>query len=241
MFHYRNNLPLEFLEKIITSLKLIDSFQAGVNYLSFNGGKDCLVVFLLFKLLSLVKETGNLEVLTAENLITLLPKGKNYKIKKNSIRFIYFANSQYFSEEEEYVFSIVNTEQIQTVFLYSDYVNGLNFLKSKFPDLSNIYMGIRQSDLPKAKHINQNYFEKSTSPYPSFNRIYPILNWLYEDVWRLIIIVDYPYLSLYNKGYTSIGKIKDTTTNKTLHLSENQYLPAYCLTSTETERQFRNK
>ena len=222
-------------------MKTIESYEEELNYLSFNGGKDCLVVFLLFKLLYVIKEKYKLSDLKEEELETLFPKVKNNKVKKNWLRFIYFANLENFTEEENYVLNIVNNEEIETVYLYSDYIRGLHFVKSNFQEFNKIFMGIRVDDLPITQQSNDKYFEKSTSPYPSFDRIYPILNWTFEDVWRLIILLDYPYLSLYNKGYTSIGKMKNTQTNINLQYNESIYLPAYCLINTETERQFRNK
>jgi FAD synthetase len=126
-------------------------------------------------------------------------------------------NYQHFSEEETYVFDIIKNEEVDTIYLNSDFISGIYFLKSRFPEISNIYMGIRQIDLSENKQTSLTFVEKSTSPYPNFNRIYPIINWTYEDVWRLIILMDYPYLSLYDKGYTSIGKFTETQMNQ--HLS----------------------
>jgi len=236
--YFKDNIPEDFLNKIISSLRIIESFHEEVNYLSFNGGKDCLAVFLLFKIFNALNQTNPTD-LTLQNITSYFKKAKESNNNRN-IKFLYFVNSLHFREEEDYIFEIINREKVETIYLNSEFIPGLYFLESRFPNINNIYMGIRLIDLPQNKR-NIGFIEKSTSPYPVFNRIYPIINWSYEDVWRLILVLDYPYLNLYDKGFTSIGKVTDTETNKTLLISENVYLPAYCLNNFDTEREYRYK
>jgi FAD synthetase len=48
-------------------------------------------------------------------------------------------------------------------------------------------------------------FETSTSDWPMFMRVYPILHWSYQDVWYFLRAMDYRYCNLYDEGYSSLG------------------------------------
>lgn len=69
-------------------------------------------------------------------------------------------------------------------------------------------------------------------------RINPMLEWNCENVWEYLLSKKVPYCSLYNKGFTSIGNMKNTRPNPHLELKENPgtFLPAYMLLDDALER-----
>ncbi len=133
--------------------------------------------------------------------------------------------------------------------LEADYIKGLNFLIEN-NNLKSIIMGTRADDI-KGDKKNDTLIHPSTSPYPIFSRFYPIYNFDYEDIWRLILLTKFEYLELYDRGYSSIGNKFNTELNENLKIIINKedktnhilYLPAFCLDQSlsESERIFREK
>jgi 3'-phosphoadenosine 5'-phosphosulfate sulfotransferase (PAPS reductase)/FAD synthetase len=234
-----------YLEKIISSCKCIDELDL-INkkiYFSFNGGKDCLAAYIILKYY-LFCQDQNISYFRKESFKKFCETNHEYKIRNCKVEFVYFLNKNNFKEEMDYVIRFSKLEKIETFFMFTDYITGLNYLIKNF-DLKLILMGTRKDDLLKyTTNINKDIEEKlshpSTHPYPDFMRFYPIFNFTFDDIWRIILITRTEYLSLYDKGYSSIGKINNTFLNESLKLeSSDEYLPSWCLEEYLSERNFR--
>ena len=79
--------------------------------------------------------------------------------------------------------------------------------------LKAMFMGTRRDD-PDGKL--QPTFSPTDPSWPPLCRVNPILEFNYHDIWRFLRIYSLPYCSLYDRGFTSIGTIDDTTTNELL-------------------------
>jgi FAD synthetase len=66
-----------------------------------------------------------------------------------------------------------------------------------------IIMGNRRTD-PWSQDLEA--FKESSEGWPSFMRVFPILDWDYCAIWRFLRTFDLPYCSLYDQGYTSLGE-----------------------------------
>lgn len=71
-------------------------------------------------------------------------------------------------------------------------------------------------------------------------RVNPILDWTYEDIWEFIVKTKIGYCSLYNVGYTSVGNTQNTIKNDSLKGSDGEFVPAFHLKDTNSERKGRN-
>lgn len=243
-----NLITDSFFEKLIDSCKCIEKLNEHLNnkiYFSFNGGKDCLAAYLVLKYYLFCKQT-NISYNKKESFTQFCELNKEYKIICCNVQFIYFISKNNFKEEMDYVVRFSKFEKLETFFMNTDYITGLKYLIKNF-DLNLILMGTRKDDLLKYKtsidkSIEDNLTHQSTHPYPNFLRLYPIFNFTFDDIWRTILITKTEYLSLYDDGYSSIGKINNTYLNESLKLEiENQfqYLPSWCLEEYLSERSFR--
>lgn len=103
-----------------------------------------------------------------------------------------------------------------------------------------IIMGNRRSD-PWSRDLEP--ICKSSPGWPEFIRVFPILDWNYNQVWHFLRAYEQPYCSLYDEGYTSLGEMDNSQKNP--HLREEledgtiRYLPAYMLTDEDKERESR--
>ena len=60
----------------------------------------------------------------------------------------------------------------------------------------------------------QDEFCPSSTGWPPFMRVNPILGWTYADVWAFLKATQVPYCSLYDQGFTSLGSINNTRPNR---------------------------
>ncbi|TDL19541.1 adenine nucleotide alpha hydrolases-like protein [Rickenella mellea] len=89
----------------------------------------------------------------------------------------------------------------------------LQVYKGKFPHIGAILVGTRRGD-PHGASLG---FRNMTDPdWPRFERVHPIINWSYADVWTFLRELDVPYCCLYDEGYTSLGSTYNTHRNPAL-------------------------
>jgi 3'-phosphoadenosine 5'-phosphosulfate sulfotransferase (PAPS reductase)/FAD synthetase len=241
---FYKQIPNEFMDKLIFSLNCVNDLfvnnTISLNdkiFFAFNGGKDCLAAYILVKYYFYCKSL-NLDNSLKESYKQFAQNHDSFLLKNENIYFIYFAHDKNFKEEEIYVQEFAKKENIQIYYIYSDYVGGLNFL-IKYYSMKLVIMGTRKDDL-KFPLNNESLIHPSTCPYPEFLRFYPVFNWNFEDIWRLIISSNFDYLELYNQGYSSIGKKNNTEINQNLKCGEKKILPAWCLEDFISERNFRD-
>ncbi|KAI6145272.1 adenine nucleotide alpha hydrolases-like protein [Pisolithus tinctorius] len=91
----------------------------------------------------------------------------------------------------------------------------LELYKSRFPHIQAILIGTRRTDPHGATLTHRNMCDPG---WPSFERINPIINWAYSDVWTFLKKLQVPYCALYDQGYTSLGSTFDTFPNPTLRI-----------------------
>jgi FAD synthetase len=66
----------------------------------------------------------------------------------------------------------------------------------KKTNLRVILMGMRRTD-PGCKEAG--FFDPSSSSWPPFMRVFPIINWNYQDIWTFLIHFKLKYCSLYDQ------------------------------------------
>lgn len=223
--------------------KALADYKLSELSLSYNGGKDCLVLLIMF--LAGLHPYGN-HVQNDHKTTTQTSSGTKVE---EVISAIYALPPDPFPAVEEFVISSAQAYHlsitkyttdppnttIRTVF--EDYLN-------KHPGIKAIFVGTRRTDPHGAKLT---HFDRTDHGWPDFMRVHPVIDWHYAEIWAFIRHLGLEYCSLYDMGYTSLGGTSDTHPNPRLRMpreghdgATGQYLPAYELTEDMEERLGRN-
>lgn len=218
------------------SLKIIEEalerYSLDELSLSYNGGKDCLVLLILY-LYGLHEHS----VKTSTPLPTRLQS-------------VYIVSPHPFTQVETFVDSSTKTYHLDLAHYakpmreaFEDYLQDKSQVRA-------IFVGTRRTD-PHGATLK--YFDPTDRGWPSFTRIHPVIDWHYAEVWTFIRHLDIPYCSLYDLGYTSLGGTTDTHPNPVLkadpetsahgkdEVSVREYRPAYELVDDDEERLGRDR
>jgi len=236
--HSLNRCVRKAVEVIENTIRLYlpsngaDPSEDGRVFVSFNGGKDATVVLQL--------------------LIYVLHKKQQSSLLGTTIKVMYFDDPHQFPEIEEFIQKSLDSLGVVPVTFNCSFKEGIERAIDCY-HMKAVLMGVRIGDpyTDDAEH-----FHPSTANYPAFMRVYPALQWTYEQVWKFLRECEVPYCSLYDQGYTSIGNINDTVPNPALLIgngdsSENnkvegvdgvsgvRFHPAYMLSDSMLERECR--
>jgi FAD synthetase len=205
-------------------------------FTSYNGGKDAVVILHILRAVfaDYNERTGN-------------------SCRPN---LVYFELNDEFPEVLDHLKSTQEELNLEITSYKSGIREGLiehiNFLQEQGYRTPAFVIGTRHSDPNSA---GQEKFCPSSSWMPPFMRINPILDWDYGHIWHFLRTFQLSYCHLYDKGYTSLGKVKDTLPNPSLRIdrcgnkidhilledkNRRIYFPAYMLSDWSSERKGRN-
>ncbi|KAK5720789.1 3'-phosphoadenosine 5'-phosphosulfate sulfotransferase [Elasticomyces elasticus] len=196
--------------------------------LSYNGGKDCLVLLVLYlsALHSHATKTVN------GNDSTHPPPPRLPK----SLRAVYIMSSDPFQEVDDFVDSSLQTYHLDLARYAMPMKQAFQAYLDDHKDVKAIFVGTRRTD-PHGATLE--HFQATDRGWPAFMRIHPVIDWHYAEVWTFIRELEIPYCPLYDKGYTSLGGTTDTHPNPALAKGgdgKGGYRPAFELIADEEER-----
>lgn len=105
---------------------------------------------------------------------------------------------------------------LQLAHMSGSFKGGLITLQSQKP-INAIFMGQRAGD-PGCTAAS---VAKSDKGWPEFDRINPLIEWSYHDVWAFLRLFRLPYCTLYDHGYTSLGHRFNTAQCPALAIHSN--------------------
>lgn len=226
--HYISKPLNRALDTFYDSLRLYGPDRV---FSSYNGGKDADVI---------------MHLLRASYAKYSLDQHQAFRPK-----LIYFSNPDEFEEVESHIALMKKQYDLEI----TDYDCGIiEGLKRHIETVCGgahaaFALGTRKGD-PNCH--DQQVFAPSSSWMPvPFMRVNPIIDWEYGHVWHFLRIFKLPYCSLYDQGYTSLGKKSQTFPNEALlrkfpkinsdGSQEKLFLPAYMLSDWTLERSGRTK
>lgn len=185
--------------------------------ISYNGGKDCLVMLILLMATIHKKfSSSNFENPT----VNLLPP--DYKLDS-----IYVNSETPFPQLLDFIKRSAQYYHLNQIIIQSSMKDGFQqYFNEINKNVKSMIVGIRHSD-PYGDTLK--YEQMTDHNWPKFLRIHPILHWNYVDIWDFLIGCDVEYCEMYDEGYTSLGGINTTVPNPLLKLPTGKYLPAYML------------
>jgi len=184
--HASSHLLEQVQEQTRLSLRIIDEALARFGYVihrmalllivvpdayspteisfSYNGGKDCLVLLILYlvSLQSRHKKNGT-------------PLGEN-------LPAVYIVSSYPFEEVENFVATSSQTYHLDLLRYpipmrqaFDDYIKANTEIKA-------ILVGTRRTD-PHGSNLR--YFDPTDRGWPSFMRVHPVIDWHYAEIWAV--------------------------------------------------------
>lgn len=225
LIHCRDSYIASAVQQSLTVIQdAIRLYGAHSVIVSFNGGKDAVVVlYLVLAVMAHVYE-----------------EEKTQQSTRYRPRLLYFENDLEFPELLDFLQHVVNHLDLDMIAFEHEtsFPQGLKVL-TKHNTIQSVklpmafVLGTRDTD-PNAG--NQERFAPSSSYMPPFMRVNPILEWSYGQVWHFLRAFDLQYCSLYDQGYTSLGTIEDTRKCPGLQIHSQKYWPAYMLRDWDQER-----
>lgn len=132
--------------------------------LSYNGGKDCLVLLILY-----------LAALHAHSVKTSTPL-------PDRLDSVYIVSPHPFPEVEDFVQLSIDTYRLNLARYaksmrqaFEDYLHDNSHVKA-------IFVGTRRTD-PHGATLK--YFDPTDRGWPAFMRIHPVIDWHYAEVWTV--------------------------------------------------------
>ncbi|RHY22705.1 hypothetical protein DYB32_009423 [Aphanomyces invadans] len=197
---------------------------------SFNGGKDSTVVLHLLRLVLAKRALGSQPGASEAEFDDV------YRSLLHQLPVMYFDTPDQFPQVTEFIHQCIEVYGFQCEMQTSSYVQGIESIISKRKTQAFV-MGVRRGD-PGTDDLE--HFSPSSTGWPAFFRVNPILQWRYDYVWLFLRSLKLEYCALYDQGYTSLGSVHNTVRNPQLvHINENgdtEYWPAYRLLDNTSER-----
>ncbi|KAK3296334.1 uncharacterized protein B0H64DRAFT_168112 [Chaetomium fimeti] len=196
--------------------------------LSYNGGKDCLVLLIL--ILACLPSCAPPSSPSPDN-----PPPPTIVSPRRPLQAIYIVSSDPFSEVEDFVAASAEQYHLDLKRYALPMRPALEAYLEDTPIIKAIFLGTRRTD-PHGEFLT--HFDPTDQGWPQFMRVHPVIDWHYVEIWAFIRHLQIPFCELYNRGFTSLGGVTDTRPNPALALGgdTSKFHPAYELRDDDEER-----
>lgn len=129
--------------------------------LSYNGGKDCLVLLIL--------------------LLCALAKYKKEALPK-ALHTVYIISKHPFAEVGEFVDESSATYKLDLVRYAMPMKEAFRTYLDEHKKIRAIMVGTRRTD-PHGENLT--HFDETDSGWPAFMRVHPVIDWHYAEIWAV--------------------------------------------------------
>ncbi len=147
-------------------------------------------------------------------------------------RCVYWHDADCFSEVHAFVEATVKRYQLPLVRYDCSFADGMRDAVDRL-GVAAVFLGTRGVDPNGA---GAQTFQPSSRGWPAFMRVNPVLRWSYGDVWAFLRGQGLAYCALYDRGYTSLGNVRNTRPNPALLRADGSYDAAHTLQLPSLER-----
>ncbi|KAH8177133.1 phosphoadenosine phosphosulfate reductase family protein [Sarocladium implicatum] len=199
--------------------------------LSYNGGKDCLVLLIM-----ILACLGQRAAKTASTTTEASNGFSDTKTHIDKLQSVYIVSSHPFAEVDDFVETSAADYHLDVVRYQLPMKKGLECYLSERKSIKAIFVGTRRTD-PHGESLT--HFDPTDSGWPPFMRVHPVIDWHYAEIWTFIRHLNISYCPLYDQGYTSLGGTEDTLPNPQLKKDDGEgegFRPAYELLADDEER-----
>ncbi|KAL2271953.1 hypothetical protein VTJ83DRAFT_1324 [Remersonia thermophila] len=219
--------------------------------LSYNGGKDCLVLLVLILAClpdwasrppprstavddDVATKTADTDDPTVASIPASAPSDPATTADQ-PLQAIYIVASHPFTEVEEFVAKSTSVYHLDLTRYTLPMRPALEAYLKDRPAVKAIFLGTRRTD-PHGENLT--HFDPTDEGWPRLMRVHPVIDWHYVEIWAFIRHLQIPFCELYNRGFTSLGGVKDTRPNPALAIGGNgsKFRPAYELRADDEER-----
>lgn len=186
---------------------------------SYNGGKDCQVLLLLY--LSCLWEFFLLHVNSSQY------EAEYHAFPLKKLPTVFIDQEETFSTLEQFVkdtskrYCLSLYEPIRDEDKSANMADAFREFLKVHPETKSIVIGIRHTD-PFAENLKP--IQRTDPEWPDFVRLQPLLHWKLTHIWSFLLYSGEPICGLYNVGFTSIGSIRDTLPNPHLKINDGKPL-----------------
>lgn len=182
---------------------------------SYNGGKDCQVLLLLY--------LGCIWEFFLRSLQDTQYDRQYHEYPLKRLPTVFIDQEQTFSTMEDFVCS---TSERYCLSLYEslrDDSNSVSMAEAfeqyleQHLETKAIVIGIRYTD-PYAADLKT--IQPTDSDWPDFLRLQPLLHWKLSNIWSFLLYSNEPICGIYSMGFTSVGSIKNSLPNP--HLQKDR-------------------
>lgn len=218
--------------------RLIEGFSLDELSLSYNGGKDCLVLLILY-LSALHSHFTRSAISKSQAPATDGPLHSSSGLPQ-VLRSVYIVSKHPFQQVDDFVDASSRTYHLDLARLAKPMKEAFGEYLADNQNVRAIFVGTRRTD-PHGETLK--YFDPTDRGWPAFMRIHPVIDWHYAEIWTFIRHLEIPYCALYDLGYTSLGGTTDTHPNPALKVAGDgeRFRPAYELVQDEEERLGRDR
>lgn len=156
----------------------LDRLSPSEISLSYNGGKDCLVLLILY-LYSLHEH-----YIRRKNA-TRFPRGgedRQSDAYSQGIQSVYIKTPHPFPEVETFVQQCEETYSLNLTRYTTPMKAAFASYLADFPSVRAIFVGTRRTDPHGA---NLTHFDETDHGWPKFMRVHPVINWHYVEIWSV--------------------------------------------------------